>query len=306
MNLLITGGLGHIGTFFLNNSHKLKKIKKIYVIDKLNEKMLSLVNLNIKRKIYFINLDLSKNKIKLKNKNINFVIHLASLTNAAESIKNKKNVLNNNLSCFKNIIDFCKKTHAKLIHISSTSVYGSQELLVDEDCKELLPQSPYADVKIKEEKLLKKTKKKFKFVSLRFGTIVGPSSGMRFHTAVNKFCMQAYLKEPLHVWSTALHQYRPYLSLDESFLSFRFFLEKNIFDREVYNIVSKNLTVKHIVNMIDKYKKTKIKLVNERIMNQLSYKVSSSKVEKLGLFLTSDIKKDINKTFKFLEKKIYE
>ena len=69
---------------------------------------------------------------------------------------------------------------ANLIHISSASVYGSQELYVDEECKELKPQSPYAEVKIMEEKILKKDIN-FKYVSLRFGTIVGPSTGMISH-----------------------------------------------------------------------------------------------------------------------------
>ena len=46
----------------------------------------------------------------------------------------------------------------KLVHISSTSVYGSQDLYVDENCKELKPQSPYAEVKIKEEQILKRKK----------------------------------------------------------------------------------------------------------------------------------------------------
>ena len=53
MNLLITGGLGHIGTFFLQNVHKIKKIKRIYVIDKLEEKILNIINLNYKKKNKF-------------------------------------------------------------------------------------------------------------------------------------------------------------------------------------------------------------------------------------------------------------
>ena len=128
-------------------------------------------------------------------------------------------------------------------------------------------------VKIKEEFKLKRTNKSFQFVSLRFGTIVGPSSGMRFHTAVNKFCLQAYLNQPLEVWRTALNQYRPYLSLRDSLKTFKFFINAKKLDRNVYNIVSENLTVKDIIRMIDKHKKTKIKFVNEKIMNQLSYKV---------------------------------
>ena len=92
------------------------------------------------------------------------------------------------------MLNFCKNRKVKLIHISSTSVYGSQNLYVDENCKELKPQSPYADVKIKEEKILENTNKNFSFITLRFGTIVGPSTGMKFHTAVNKFCKQSFYK----------------------------------------------------------------------------------------------------------------
>ena len=207
------------------------------------------------------------------------------------------------MNCFKNVLNFCKSRNVKLIHISSTSVYGSQTLYVDETCSELFPQSPYADVKIKEERILKKTKKKFKFVSLRFGTMVGPSSGMRFHTAVNKFCMQAFTKKPLQVWRTALHQFRPYLSIRDSFKTFNFITKNKLFDRETYNVVSENMTVNDIIKNINKYKKTNIKLVDERIMNQLSYKVNSSKIKKKGLILNSKIKKDIEKTFKLLDKK---
>ena len=133
--------------------------------------------------------------------------------------------------------------------------------------------------------------------------MVGPSSGMRFHTAVNKFCMQAFTKKPLQVWRTALHQFRPYLSIRDSFKTFNFIIKNKLFDREIYNVVSENMTVNDIIKNINKHKKTSIKLVNEKIMNQLSYKVDSSKIKKKGLVLNSKIKKDIEKTFKLLDKK---
>ena len=305
MNLLITGALGHIGSYYLTHVHKIKNINKIYVIDKINEKILNLINLKIRKKIHFFNQDLSKEKINISNKiNIDCLIHLASITDAAASINNKKEVYRNNLNCFKNVLNFCKIRKVKLIHVSSTSVYGSRDFYIDESCKELRPQSPYAHVKIKEEKILKKTNNKFKFVTLRFGTIVGPSSGMRFHTAVNKFCMQAYTNTPLHVWKTALKQFRPYLSLKDSFKTFNFIIKNKIFDRGIYNVVSENMTVNDIIKKINKHKKTSINLVNEKIMNQLSYKVNSSKIRKQGLSLNSKIGKDIADTFKLLNKRI--
>ena len=83
---------------------------------------------------------------------------------------------------------YCNK--AKLIHISSTSVYGKQVKIVKEDDDKLLkPQSPYAEIKIIEEKLLK-NKNNLRYMSFRFGTIAGVSKGMRFHTAINKFCLK--------------------------------------------------------------------------------------------------------------------
>ena len=87
---------------------------------------------------------------------VDVVLHLASLTNAVSSINNYKKFYENNFYSFVNIFNFCKKKRAKLIHISSTSVYGSQNNQVDENCSEfeLRPQSPYAHTKLKEEMLI--------------------------------------------------------------------------------------------------------------------------------------------------------
>ena len=100
MNLIVTGALGHIGTFLLSNFHLMKKVNNIYAIDKLDEKMLNLINLKLKKKINFINLDLSKKKLKPKiRQKIDVVIHLASTTDAASSIKFKKEVFSKSENC---------------------------------------------------------------------------------------------------------------------------------------------------------------------------------------------------------------
>jgi UDP-glucose 4-epimerase len=159
--------------------------------------------------------------------------------------------------------------------------------------------SPYAEIKLIEEKLLKSNRNKLKYMSFRFGTIAGVSKGMRFHTAINKFCFNASLNQKIHVYKTAYNQYRPYLSLKDAFKVFKFCIEKNIYKNEVYNALSGNFTVKQIIKMIQKYKKrTGIKFVNTAIMNQLSYHVDNKKLKKLGLNLQSDVKNDIKDTLK--------
>src|SRR5207253_6086819 len=107
-----------------------------------------------------------------------------------------------------------------LIFISTTSVYGSQTEVVDEDCPvtNLRPQSPYAESKLKAELLLHAVEQTegLRFAVCRFGTIFGTSVGMRFHTAINKFCWQAVTGQPITVWRSALHQQRPYLDLTDA------------------------------------------------------------------------------------------
>ena len=105
---------------------------------------------------------------------------------------NKKEYEKNNLVCFNKVVEISNFFKCKLIHISSTSIYGVSSSLVNESLEKkfLKPQSPYAAIKLKEENILKNNKN-INFVTLRFGTIVGTSSGMCFHTAVNKFCLAA-------------------------------------------------------------------------------------------------------------------
>jgi nucleoside-diphosphate-sugar epimerase len=298
MRLILTGACGHIGSYISKNIFKIDKIKEIILIDNFNtQRYSSLFNLKKKIKVSFLNKDISKPGALDNFKNVNFIIHCASLTDAANSFLKKKEMFNNNLGCMKNVVKFCIKNKTKLIHISSTSVYGKQKNVVNESDNSLNPQSPYAEIKLIEENLLKEAKNKIKFMSFRFGTIAGVSPGMRFHTAINKFCFDAALNQPIKVYKTAYNQLRPYLSIRDAFRVFKFCIEKDIFNNNIYNALSTNLTVRQVIEMIKKYKKNiKIKFVSSKIMNQLSYRVDNRKLIKLGLYLKSNIQEDVKKT----------
>ena len=299
MKILITGGLGHIGSYLLENIDKIKFIKKIYIIDNLStNRYCSLFNLpKTNKKIYFYQNDLSL-KNALKNfKKVDVVLNLASLTDAEGSLKIKNKIYRNNLGIFDNILRYCKKNSSKLIHISSTSVYGEQRGLVDENCEKLKPKSPYAEIKVKEENILKKNK--IRFVSYRFGTISGVSKGMRFHTAINKFCLYSILGKPLPIWKSMMNKPRPYLSLRDAFKVIKFTIENNFFNNETFNIFSENLTLKKIIGYFKKCKKTiKIKYEKSKLINQYSYRVSNEKFTRKALLLKSNIYHDIKFTLK--------
>jgi UDP-glucose 4-epimerase len=300
MNILITGVLGHIGSYLLRNVLNNKDIKKIYLIDSAKANNLNtLFNLpKNKKKIFFFLHDLIDDSVFKKLNDIDIIVHLASITNSEYSFENKNEIYKNNYSIFKNVVNFAINKKVKLIHISSTSVYGSQIGTVYEEEKNLNPQSPYAEVKVLEEKFLFKNRKKLNYVTLRFGTIFGASPGIRFHTAVNKFCFNVVLKKYLPVWVTAINQYRSYLSIKDAIKSINFIIKKNIFNNEIYNVLTNNFTVHDVLNSIKKNKlEFKIKKTFSKIMNQYSYNVSKTKFENLGIRLKSDLDKGIRDTF---------
>ncbi len=308
MKILITGACGHIGSFIAENIYKIKNVSKSILVDNLkSNRFNSLYNFEKKNNLSFFIRDLNNLNALDDFHDVDVIIHCASMTNAEKSFGKEKEMYRNNLNCLKTAMKYCRNRNAKLIHLSSTSVYGKQTDLVDENCEQkfLKPQSPYAEIKLIEEKLLKKNSNKLKYNTFRFGTIAGVSKGIRFHTAVNNFCLNAAIGEKIKIYKTALHQYRPYLSIRDSFKVFKFCLERNFFENDIFNALSGNFTVNQILNKIKKIlKKINVVYVNSPIMNQLSYHVDDQKIKNKGLVLKSSIDVDIKDTlllFKYLK-----
>jgi len=304
LKILVTGALGHIGSKLIRDLSNINNIRNIYLIDDLRtQRFNSLMHLSKKGKYKFYDETLSKENLNQLVKKSDYIIHLAAITDAASSFGKFNQLKKNNLDNTKLVTHFCSKYKKKLIFISSTSVYGSNDKIMYEDENNLNPQSPYANIKISEEKYINKfiKEKKINAVILRFGTILGYSTGMRFHTAVNKFCYNASLGKPLTVWKTALNQKRPYLGINDACSSIIFFINNPKFFNKTYNVLSSNLTVKNIINYIKLVKKVKVNFVNSKIMNQLSYEVSVDKLKKLKFKFKDNLKLLIKEEMKYLQ-----
>ena len=65
---------------------------------------------------------------------------------------------------------------------------------------------------------------------------------------------------------------------------------------DIYNVVTKNLSVKNIIDYIKERKRIRIQYVSSKIMNSMSYSVSNNKIRKLGFVPEKNIKKLIFKT----------
>lgn len=307
MKIIITGALGHIGSRVIQEIPSAYPGAEIIIIDNLaTQRYCSLFNLPAEGRYSFFEGDVLKLDLNAIIKGSDVVLHLAAVTDAANSFKNKELVENVNYNATVKVAEACCSVKCPMIHLSSTSVYGTQNKVVDEECttEELRPQSPYAETKLKEERFLQSLgiSDKLRFITCRFGTICGISPGMRFHTAVNKFCWQAVMGQPLTVWRTALHQKRPYLTLNDAARAIEFIIKNDLFDQRIYNVLTENLTVNSIVQYIKQHiSKLNIQFVDTEIMNQLSYEVSNLRFVKQGFEYTGNIEKSIDETIGLLK-----
>ncbi len=305
MKILITGALGHIGSKLIR-SLDIKRTEEVILMDDLSrQRYCSLFNLPKSSKFRFVEEDICKSDLDKRFSGIDIVIHLAAITNAVGSFENKAVVNKVNYSGTKRVALACVKNKCKLIFISTTSVYNPQNGQAREDLPVSLadPQSPYAYSKLRAENLLRRMGKDLglRFVICRFGTIYGFSTGMSFHTAVNKFIWQACINRPITVWKTALRQKRPYLYLDNAVSAINFIVMKNIFNNQTFNIVSDNFSVEQILNAIRDLKpKIKIGFIDSPVMNQLSYEAKNDEFSSLGFNFRGNLKKGIKETINAL------
>jgi len=304
MKLVITGALGHIGSKLIREFPLYFKDVTLIMIDDLStQRYCSLFNLPGTGRYSFIEANVKTLKFKEILKDVNAVIHLSAITDAAGTVDKPEMIEQNNFDSTKFVADACLDTQVPLIFPSSTSVYGTQSEQVDESCLELKPQSPYAACKIKEENYIKDLfESGLQGIICRFGTIYGVSPGMRFHTAINKFCWQAVSKQPLTVWETAMHQKRPYLALTDCCNAIIWIVQNCIYSKDVYNIVSNNFTVQNVLDTIKGFiPSLNVQLVTHKIMNQLSYEVSSDKFAKTGFKFNGNLSVGISETINLLK-----
>ncbi len=306
MKFVVTGAIGHIGSMLVRELPRLFPGCEILMVDNMaTQRYPSLFDLPDGATYRFVETDVTEADLTPLIKGADIVVQLAAVTDAAGSFDNAEEVERVNFVATSRIADACAEFGVRLIHPSSTSVYGTQDDKVDEDCTldDLKPQSPYAETKLREEALLTEmaSEKGLKHITCRFGTIFGTSPGMRFHTAVNKFCWQAVMGQPLTVWRTAMDQKRPYLALQDAIAAIGLIVHHDLFDGRIYNVLTTNATVRDIVDTIRQYvPELEVSLVDSRIMNQLSYEVGFDRIRSHGFEPTGTLERGIGSTVNLL------
>ena len=304
--IVVCGALGHIGSRFIRTLPDQYPDVQVVMLDNLStQRYVSLYDLPSHGHYRFHELDVLDADLKPLFEDADVVVQLAAITNAAGSFEIREKVERENYLATERIAHACLSTGAALAHISSTSVYGTQKEIVDETCGEedLQAQSPYAETKLREERLLAELGKNsgLPYVTCRFGTIFGVSPGMRFHTAVNKFCWQAVTGQPITVWRTAMHQVRPYLDLQDAVDAMHFIIRGKLFEGGTYNVLTMNATVADILDVIRiQLPDITVKYVDTKIMNQLSFQVSSQRIRRCGFEFRGELPRAVKDTLTLL------
>lgn len=276
-NVLITGGLGHIGSYLMRN---LPKEYHLTVVDDLSTQMYCSLFNYFREPFTFIEksfYDLTADELF----GFDVVIHLAARTDAAASVRGVSDLFEIN---HEKAAAFFHRINPETLVIlpSTTSVYGTSVDVVTEDTPDSLhPQSPYAESKLLCEADLRNYHPNS--IIYRFGTIFGMAPGARFHTAINSFCWRASHGQPIVIWRENYEHVRPYLGIGDALRAFIFGIENDSLPRETYNVLSLNVKLSDIVHIVQEIvPSTLVRFVDSPLTNQHTYTVSSAKIASHG------------------------
>lgn len=157
MKLLVTGGLGFIGSNFILNT--IKNYPEIQIINVDAEfhgsNFMNLLELKHSKNYEFVKGNI--NDIRLMEKLISScdaVINFAAESHVDRSISNAKSFIDSNILGVFSILEILKKKKIRLLHVSTDEVYGSLKSGSAVEESRLNPSSPYSSSKASAELLI--------------------------------------------------------------------------------------------------------------------------------------------------------
>ncbi|MDO8733414.1 MAG: SDR family oxidoreductase [Actinomycetota bacterium] len=300
--IVVLGALGHIGSAVIRSQALIAACDEIVLVDDLStQRYSSLFDLPATGHYRFIHGDAGALVQTLVDDDVLAVVQLAGASDPSAIAADPQLAINNNLRITRMAVQACGSAGVPLIFPSSTSVYSQSGLGLDE-ASATAGLHPYAQCKLDEEsEVMRAFGQGLRGNIFRFGTIVGPSPGMRFHTAVNRFCWQAATGTPLSVWSSALHQVRPYLAITDAIAAIEHSITRELWTQSIINAASFNVTVADVIAVITRaIPDLAIETVQSAVMNDLSYSVSTQRAMEAGFIFTGSLDTAVSRTLTLL------
>lgn len=269
-NLLITGGLGYIGSKFIEN---FSDLYNIFVLDTrlYNDKNTEKYNL-IKKDIR----ELNPNDIE----NIDYVVHMAELSNDPLGELSDGLTEEINHIATKNLLEICNNSSVKkFIYMSSCAVYGKNDNLVNE-MSELSPLTNYSKSKVANEKFINANQFSYEIIVFRNATVFGYSRNLRLDLVINDLCYEAFTKSEINLLSDGTPK-RPFIHvLDLANIINEFLISNKNYHKEIFNIGSNelNFSIKEVALAIGNQIQTNKITFGEKDKDQRSYFVDFTKL----------------------------
>ena len=285
MKVLIVGGAGYVGGGIVD---LLSKENEVTVYD-------SLIYENSYRKnVDFIFGDIRDYK-KINNilDQYDAVIWLAALVGDGACAINPALTHEINSETVKNL---AKNFKGKIVFLSTCSVYGAQEGILDES-SEVNPLSEYASSKLIAEKYLADSDS----IIFRLGTLFGIGdkfSRIRLDLVVNILTTKAYIDKKMSVFGG--EQWRPLLHVQDVANAIDHTLDTQT--NGVFNLHYKNFKIIEIANEIkNKISDVEIETTPLPFQDARNYQVSSDKLkDATGFQATVDLTQGINEMYELI------
>jgi UDP-glucose 4-epimerase len=297
MKVLVTGGAGFIGSHLVEELVRLKF--KVVVIDNLSTGNIKNLK-SVKKKIKFINYDISKILLDKSLGNFDFVFHLAGLSKVVESFKKPKIYYKTNVLGTVNILNLIKNTKIKkFIYAASASCYGKPKNIPTSEKDQIKTLSPYAQTKFKAEQIIMKKafKEKFPAISLRLFNVYGPRSTAKssYSSVISVFYKKKLRNEPFTVVGDGL-QTRDFIHVSDVVRAMIKAAQSKVYN-QVFNVGTQK-TVN--INKIAKLFRGKKKYISER-KGEIEHSLAN--INKIKKVLKWKPKISINKGINLLLKK---
>ena len=306
--IVITGGLGYIGTELCKIYSGISWNNEIIVIDNrfISERVNQIRNWNMD----FVHGDiLDKELVKKYCKDADIVHHLAGIT-AVPRVKSESNSENDNRIKLvaeegtQNIIDAISGK-CKIILPSTHVVYEGIEKIKNDILEEekTNPVLAYAKSKAINEKQLKESGKNF--IILRLGSVYGYSTDTtRIDIMPNLFSKIASQDGTLKLFSGG-RQVKSLVPLIDVARCFKYMEEREDITSETFNLTKDTVTVKNVAEICQKHNpKVVLRETNDEIPN-LGFSLSNKKILKTGFKFLYNLDENIKEMiFKWSKKSI--
>ncbi len=150
-NMVVTGGLGFIGSNFVHHILQAREDTAVTNVDfvGLGSNLTSMADLRKNKRYRFVRANMANSRAsETVLRDADFVIHFAAETHVDRSIANPRPFLESNLVATFNLLEACRRNGVKkLVHISTDEVYGSISEGSFGESSPLGPTSPYSSTK---------------------------------------------------------------------------------------------------------------------------------------------------------------